>query len=697
MMTRMERNPPTPLSPDEDGRRKALLSPEILDSQPEQEFDDLTGLACQICGTPIGVISLGGENRQWFKAKVGLTADETARDAALCAHGILQVDVMVINDTRADERFAHNPLVTGEPGIRFYAGAPLITSDGQALGMLCVNDYVPRTLNGAQVRALHTLSRLAIARIESRLSLAELRQSVTAVEGAKEELQGKTAFFEAMLHSSLDGILVVDEQRRLTLQNQKFFDLLKFPQELANSADDEEQLKWFQGMTKNPGEFMEKVAYLYAHPQETSHDEIELKDGRTLDRSSAPVVGKDGKQHGRIWSFRDITERKQLEKHLTQSQKLEMIGKLTGGIAHEFNSIMTTIIGQSELLLIDLPANDPLRENAQGLREAADRAAALTRQLLAYGRKQILLPKILDLNTVLKGMEPMLRHLLGKDSIVRIVPGMGLKPVKVDAGQIEQVIMNLAMNAADAMPEGGKLTLETTNVTLDQEYVSRFPEIKAGEYVMLGITDTGAGMSEEVKARVFEPFFSTKDVGQGTGLGLAACYGIVKQSGGHISVSSEPARGSTFRIYLPQIAPLPQAPASGTKFSELPRGKETILLAEDDPVLREMAARLLQGLGYTVLTASDGAEAVNLFSDAGRIDLLFTDVVMPKMGGKELSDRIRAQFPSVRILFTSAYTQTEIVKGGISGVALLQKPFTPGALARKVRETLDGPLIEPTK
>jgi nitrogen-specific signal transduction histidine kinase len=426
-----------------------------------------------------------------------------------------------------------------------------------------------------------------------------------------------------------------------------------------------------------------------------------LKDGRTLDRSSAPVVGKDGKHHGRIWTFRDITERKQLEKHLTQSQKLETVGKLTGGIAHEFNSIMTTIIGQSELVLDDLPPRDPLRENLQGLREAADRAAALTRQLLAYGRKQILLPKILDLNAVLAAMEPMLRHLLGKKSEVRIVPGVGLKRVKVDAGQIEQVIVNLAMNAADAMPKGGKLTLETANVTLEQDYASRFPELKAGEYVMLGITDTGIGMSEEVKARLFEPFFSTKDVGQGTGLGLAACYGIVKQSGGHISVSSEPSHGASFKIYLPQIEPLQNALPARPNSPELPRGTETILLAEDDPVMREMAARLLQGLGYTVRTAADGLEAVNLPTPAGagRIDLLFTDVVMPGMGGKELSDRIRAKFPRARILFTSAYTQPDMAQGGFveKGVALLQKPFTPGALARKVREVLDGPFPDPPK
>ena len=392
---------------------------------------------------------------------------------------------------------------------------------------------------------------------------------------------------------------------------------------------------------------------------------------------------------------RDITARKQMETKLTQSQKLETVGKLAGGIAHEFNSIMTAIIGQSELLLNDLPLRDPLLKNAREIRLAADRAATLTRQLLAYGRKQILQPEILDLNSVLAEMETMLRHLLGKNSDVSIIPSAGLKPVKVDAGQIEQVIVNIVMNAADAMPNGGKLTLETANVTLDQEYVAHFPGLKAGEYVQLAITDTGLGMSNEVKARLFEPFFTTKDVGQGTGLGLATCYGILKQSGGHISVYSESARGATFKIYLPQVEPLPKTPPPRLDSPDLPRGTETILLAEDDPALREMAATLLRRLGYTVLTAANGLEALNLKQQrgTGHVDLLFTDVVMPDMGGKELSDRIHVLYPRTRILFTSAYTRGAILHQGVleAGVALLQKPFTPGVLARKVREVLDQP------
>jgi PAS domain S-box-containing protein len=395
-----------------------------------------------------------------------------------------------------------------------------------------------------------------------------------------------------------------------------------------------------------------------------------------------------------VAAIEDITERKQIEAQLFQSQKLETVGKLAGGIAHEFNSILTAIIGQSELLLGELPAGSPLTKNAIEISKAAEQAATLTRQLLAYGRKQILQPEILDLNSVLAGMESTLRHLLGRSADVRIAPSTGLKAVKADAGQIEQVIINMAMNAADAMPHGGTLTLETANVTLDQESVSRFPELKTGDYVMLAITDTGTGMTEEAKARVFEPFSSTKGVGQGTGLRLSTCYGIIKQSGGHISVYSELARGTTFKIYLPPVEQQTKMPLPRLDSPDLPRGTEAILLVEDDPALREMAATLLRRLGYTVLAAANGIEVLSPKQqrDIGHFDLLFTDVVMPHMNGKELSERVRVLSPHTRILFTSAYTENAIVHQGVlaKGVAFLQKPFTPSALAHKVREILDN-------
>jgi C4-dicarboxylate-specific signal transduction histidine kinase len=520
----------------------------------------------------------------------------------------------------------------------------------------------------------------------------QLQEEVSERKRTGEQLLLKTALLEAQVNSTLDGIVVVDERRKTSLQNQRFVDLFNFPPGMAEEEADENRLQWVTNRIKDPEPFFQKVLHLYSHPNESSHDEIELKDGKTLDRYSSPAIGKDGKYYGRIWTYRDITERKKLEAKSFQSKKMETVGKLAGGIAHEFNSILTAIIGQSELLLAEVPAQSPLARNAMEINQAAGRAATLTRHLLAYGRKQLLQPEALDLNRVIIGMESVFRLLMGVDVDTKIVPAQGLRAVMADAGQIEEVIMNIVINARDAMPHGGKLTLETANVSFDEESVDRYPELKAGDYVMLAISDTGGGIPDEVKPRLFEPFFTTKGVGQGTGLGLSTCYGIVKQSSGHISVYSEIGRGATFKIYLPQVREEAANPVRRAAAPALPRGGETILLVEDDPALREMAGTLLKRLGYTVWVAANGIEALSLKQqrNVGHIDLLFTDVVMPHMSGKELADRVAALYPHTKILFTTAYTESAIVHQGVldAGVALLKKPFTPSALARKIREVL---------
>jgi two-component system, cell cycle sensor histidine kinase and response regulator CckA len=429
------------------------------------------------------------------------------------------------------------------------------------------------------------------------------------------------------------------------------------------------------------------------------------KDGTEFDLEwqTAPIRDAKGQVTHFLALQRDVTARKRFEAKMFQSQKMETVGRLAGGVAHEFNSIMTAIIGQSEILIGDLPEGGSLANSALEISRAAARAATLTRQLLAYGRKQFLHPETLDLNKFITGMHGVFRHLMGGGVQTQIISAPDLCAIKADAGQIEQVILNMAMNARDAMPNGGNLTLETASVSFGEESLYRYPELRAGDYVMLAITDTGLGMSAEVKARVFEPFFSTKEVGQGTGLGLSTCYGIIKQSGGHISVYSEIARGSTFKIYLPQVEEEAEVSThSRAATHELPGGTETILLVEDDPALREMASTLLRRLGYTVYPAADGIEALSLKQQhgVGHIDLLFTDVVMPHMSGKELSDRIRASHPLTRILFTSAYTENAIIHQGVfsKGLALLQKPFTPSALASKLREVLDQPsVLEPKR
>ena len=1304
---------PAPLPPDEAARLQALHRYEILDTEPELEFDDAALLAAQICGTPIALVSLVDDKRQWFKSTVGPMPSETPREISICAHTILQKDVFVVPDAQADERFAASPLVTGDPKVRFYAGAPLITPDGHALGALCVMDRVTHELSPENRIALQALSRQVVAQLESRRRVAELREKVVQLQKAEEELRSRSALFEAEMNSSSDGILVVDAEGRKILQNRRFLGMWRVPAEIVAGSSYEQELEWASRQTKDPEQFKERLSYLASRPSEIIQDEIELADGTILDRYTSPVLGKDGQLYGRIWTFHDITERtrrdenvgrlaaivessddaivsktvtgritswntaaermfgytaseiiglpleaivppehhqeeldilaglacgefvrhfetvrvrkngqrfdvsitispikdkdgkvvgaskiirdiserkqvevalqasehryrslfenmtegyaychllydpdgkvcdfiylevneafdsltglknvggrkvteivpgiretnpelfeiygrvastgrpekyetfvkaldiwfsvtiyspakehfiavfdniterkraeteilfneqryrslveattsmvwdtpasgefeveqpgwtaftgqsfeelrgrgwlnvihpddqaetkrlwsaacsarspyeiehrilardgtyhdmtgravpilakdgtilqwigvhtditerkksdqalrllnsavlqskesilitdaeldlpgpriiftnpafttmtgfsaedalgktprilqgprtdkavlkrlrhnlendeifegvainyrkdgtvynqewqiapirgpkgetthfvaiqrditertriearyrqlvdsnvqgvlfwntkgeivhandaflrmvhhtredleagridwkvltppeyahldenalreiavhgtcsvyekeyvlkdgtrvpiilasaafadnpnegvafvvdlterKSLEARLYQSQKMETVGKLAGGIAHEFNSILTAIIGQSELLLSDLAEGSSQATSAMEIGKAAIRAANLTRQLLAYGRKQLLEPQVLDLNSLISDMESTLDHLLGREADLLIVPAEGLKTVLADAGQIEQVIMNLVLNAHEAMPNGGKVTMETANVAISEVNAADYPEMKPGPYVVIAITDTGTGMSTEVKARAFEPFFSTKGVGEGTGLGLSTSYGIIKQSGGHISVYSEPAQGTTFKIYLPQVDDRPRATVQPLESPELPRGTETILLAEDDPALRKMATTLLEKLGYKVFTAANGIEALGLKQkrDIGHIDLLFTDVVMPHMSGKELSERIQSLYPETKILFTSAFTENAFIHQGVlqKGATLLQKPFTPSVLARKLREVLD--------
>lgn len=395
-----------------------------------------------------------------------------------------------------------------------------------------------------------------------------------------------------------------------------------------------------------------------------------------------------------LLSARDITARKQLETRLHQSHKLESIGRLAGGIAHDFNNLLTAITGYTSLVWEALPPDDPAQSDLQQIQRAVGRASDLTRQLLAFARQQIIEPHVINLNDLVFDMDQLLRRLIGEDIEQLICTEANLGHVRVDPGQIEQVLVNLAANARDAMPDGGKLIIETKNVTLDDTYARQHAGVTAGPYVMLAVTDTGSGMDAAIWDHIFEPFFTTKDSNAGTGLGLATCYGIVKQHNGHISVYSEPGQGTTFKVYLPRVQAAAEALPHHTLVDILPRGSETVLLVEDKPSVREVAARVLRAQGYTVLEAGNGDEALAVAqrNTTTPIQLLLTDVVMPQMGGKQLAEQLTAQYPGVKVLFTSGYTDTAITHEGrlAPGVAFLQKPFSAGILAQKTREVLDA-------
>jgi two-component system cell cycle sensor histidine kinase/response regulator CckA len=381
------------------------------------------------------------------------------------------------------------------------------------------------------------------------------------------------------------------------------------------------------------------------------------------------------------------------EEQLRHAQKMEAVGRLAGGVSHDFNNILSVVLSYTSLILGDLKSDDPLRADLEEIRKAGERGADLTRQLLAFSRQQVMLPKVIDLNQILAGMDKMLGRLLGADVELTLLPAAHVGKVKADPGQIEQIIMNLAVNARDAMPRGGKLTIQTNNTELDEAYAREHLGVAAGPCVVLAVTDTGIGMDRETQAHIFEPFFTTKEAGRGTGLGLSIVFGIVKQSGGHIWVYSEPDKGTTFKVYLPQSGTTTMTTSSQPPAPEDGRGSETILLVEDDEQVRALARGILRRRGYTVLEAPGAGEALLVVEQYGaRIHLIVTDVVLPRMNGPQLVERIRTSRPDITVLFMSGYTNEAIIQHGIldSGVAFLQKPLRPDTLTRMVREAL-GP------
>lgn len=420
------------------------------------------------------------------------------------------------------------------------------------------------------------------------------------------------------------------------------------------------------------------------------------KDGRmvNIEGTINPILDERGEIAGFLSIHRDVTMRKQLEVQYRHAQKMEAVGRLAGGIAHDFNNLLTVINGYSQMVLEQLRPDHPMHSQVDKIQKAGERAATMTRQLLAFSRQQVLAPQVLDLNKVVAGIDKMLGRLIGEDIELVMACSAGLWYVKADPGQIDQVIMNLAVNARDAMPHGGRLTIETANVTLGEGEFGWRPVIEPGPYAMLAISDTGCGMTAEVKGRIFEPFFTTKEYGKGTGLGLSTVYGIVKQSGGYIFADSEPGKGTTFRIYLPPIASAEENRVEKTEPSlRAAGGSETVLVVEDNEAVRSYVRSVLETQGYALMEA-DGSEAAVQLTEkhAGPIHLLLTDVVMPRMSGPELAARLRPQHPEAKVLYMSGYTDKAIVDHGVldPGICFLQKPFVPETLLQKVREVLDS-------
>ena len=526
-----------------------------------------------------------------------------------------------------------------------------------------------------------------------------LQKEITDREQAEETLRESEERYRNILGNIEDGYYEVDNAGSFTFYNNSLCKILGYSKEEMmgmnnrHYMDKETAPRVYQAFNQ---------VYTTGEPLKAFVYKIIRKDGteRFLESHVSLLRNAKGERIGFRGIARDITERKQTEEEmaalheqLRQSQKMEAIGQLAGGIAHDFNNLLTLITGYSQLSLTDLREDDPLRESINQIKNAGERAANLTRQLLAFSRRQVMEMRVLDLNTLLRDLDKMLRRIIGEDIDLVTLLAEDLGRVKVDPGQIEQVVMNLAVNGRDAMPKGGKLTVETCNVELEEAYARKHVAVTPGRYVMFSISDAGAGMTPEVRERIFEPFFTTKEKGKGTGLGLSTVYGIVKQSGGNIWVYSEPGHGTTFKIYLPMVEEELDTLHGRDEADSSPMGSETVLLVEDEPLVRDLAHRILSQQGYKVLEAANGEEALCVAREhAGeKIHLLFTDVVMPQMGGKDLADQLKILRPDIKVLYASGYTDNAIVHHGVleRGTHFLQKPFSPKALSQKVREVLD--------
>jgi PAS domain S-box-containing protein len=531
--------------------------------------------------------------------------------------------------------------------------------------------------------------------LEGKLSgLPPYVHDVSERNQAKEQLRDER-FANALLESVQVGIVACDERGVLTLFNQVARGWHGLPVEPLPAEKWAEHYGWFLPDGRTPLRREQIPLFRALEGERVSDVEMMIvpKQGeaRTVLASGRPILDSEGNKLGAVAAMIDITERKHLEQQFRQSQKMEAVGHLAGGVAHDFNNFLTIITGYGQMIQRNLEPGSSMRAHVDEILKSGERAAALTRQLLAFSRRQEFSPRMLDLNTVVGSTKNMIHLLIGNNIELLTVLPAGLGFVRGDPGQIEQIIMNLAVNARDAMPNGGSMTLETSNVELDEAYARGHVQVKPGSYVMLAVTDTGCGMDSSTQAHIFEPFFTTKDPGKGTGLGLATVYGIVKQHGGNIWVYSEPGQGTAFKIYFPRVETGAAKTEPHRAAAPELRGSETILVVEDEQAVRSLMVRMLRSMGYWVLEASRADEALMVcLRHKGPVHLLLTDVVMPQKSGRDLIDQLRPLRPDIKVLFTSGYTEEALRRKVLErDAAFIPKPFTEETLARKVRDVLD--------
>ncbi len=559
-------------------------------------------------------------------------------------------------------------------------------------------DYITKPFQKEEVLArltVHLQIRELTANLNKANASLELRvaERTAQLAAANQDLAASRNYLNKIINAAPDPVFVKDRQHRWVLINDAFCNMLGCRREkLINKSD-------YDFFPENEADgFRATDEIVFTTGKETLNEE-KLTDANGVVRTILTKKTLHTDEQGELFLvgiIRDITEYKAIEAQLRQAVKMEAIGTLAGGVAHDFNNLMTAVIGYSSLLLQRLDDDSPLCKDVEEIRKAGESAAALTHQLLAFSRKQVVQPKVLNLNLIISETEKMLGRLIGEDIEIIKILEPNLWRMLGDPGLIQQVIINLAINARDAMPKGGKLTIETRNSHLDTTYAAQHIEVTPGQYVLFAVSDNGSGMDLETQSHIFEPFFTTKAKGKGTGLGLATVYGIIKQSGGHIWVYSELNQGTTFKIYLPRVEKKSQSIESPLRTRRIKGGNESILVVEDDDTVRNLTKEILRPYGYQVIVASSGKNALQLLETfEGRIDLLITDVVMPEMGGRMVAKAVVSKYPDVKVLYISGYTDNAIVHHGVldSGVAFLQKPFSVLTLSKRVRQVLDENIL----
>ncbi len=697
--------PSAPLPPNEVERIEALLRLQILDSPAEEAFDEITRSVARQLEVPISVVTLIDEERQWFKSCYGLDLDETSRDVSFCAHALTDPDPLIVEDTQLDPRFLDNPLVTMPNGLRSYCGAPLVLSGGEIMGSLCVADVKPRHFSATDVTLLRSLSRVVVHLLELRTTAKQVfeqeRASALAAKSETAESRAELKQTEERLRDIAENLPGLVYQFKIDAGGHWSFPFISGRVAAILGLDP-------NVVMQDPDHFLARVhpddrggferSVSAAHEQASSwHWEGRMicVDGQVgwFRGSSAPRPLDGG---GMVWNgfILDISEWRQMEERLRQAQKMEAIGQLTGGVAHDFNNLLAVVQGNAELLADRLGESDSA---VSAILRVSTRGSELTQRLLAFSRQQSLNPRPVDLGSLICGMTDWLRRLLGNSIVISACSDPDLWPARVDAGEVENVVLNLALNARDAMPKGGRLCISMDNVTRAHQAMFGTPDLQPGDYVRLSVKDCGVGMPPAVQARAFEPFFTTKAVGEGSGLGLSTAYGFAQQSGGHISIDSEAGKGTEISLFLPKA--LDEVERDRPEESKAANGKgqgERILLLEDDDEVRRMAERMLVSAGYQVTAVASASEARHALEEVGAFRLLLSDVVLGgEQNGPEFAAEATARFPELRVLFVSGYPASSQDRSMLSlDATVLRKPFKQRVLSKAVRLALDNGSID---